>query len=1199
MSPEVSERAFEEAIECGLLQYGPDACAGDSTAVRETPPPYGESPPGGYRRRDPSDYDRALCLLTRDAVDFVLATQPREWKKLEQNHGAAVREQFLRRLAAEIERRGALDVLRNGLKDSGCKFQLAYFRPASGLNEETRRLHAANLFAEVRQLRYSAKNEKSLDLVLFLNGIPIFSAELKNPLTGQDARDAIRQYQTDRDPREPLFAYGRCLAHFAVDPDLVYVTTHLAGARTRFLPFNQGKFGGAGNPPVPPTRRGYATAYLWEETWSRDSVLDLVRQFIHEVEEEDEKGRKTGRRSLIFPRYQQLDCVRRLVADARGRGAGQHYLIQHSAGSGKSFTIAWLAHQLATLHDAGDRRVFDSIVVVTDRRVLDRQLQTTMRQFEQTLGVVENVDTTSRQLKDALESGKTIIVTTLQKFPVIAGQIGELPGRRFAVIVDEAHSSQSGESTKSLKASLAAKDLAEAEREDAAAEPGEDEVDNLALAEAAKRGHAPNLSPFAFTATPKPKTLELFGRKRADGKFEPFHLYSMRQAIEEVFILDVLQNYTTYKAYWRLLKKIEDDPRYDKKKAEYLLKSFVELHPHAIAEKVKICVEHFAAQVQGEIGGKAKAMIVTPSRLHAVRYRLAVDRYFAERGYPFKALVAFSGTVKDGGKDHTEANMNGFPEAQTAKTFERPEYRFLVVANKFQTGFDQPLLHTMYVDKKLGGVGAVQTLSRLNRTHPEKKGTLVLDFANEAGEIQAAFEPYYETTLLSEATDPNLLYDMETRLAAFPVYTAADVEAFAQVYFDPKATQDRLYAVLAPLVERYLALSKEEQSDFRGQLTDYVRLYAFLAQVMPFADADLEKLYVFARHLRRLLPADREALPREVQQNIDMESYRIQQTGSGKIALERRPGVLDPASTKGPHGTAAEELETLSRIIADLNERFGLNLGPEHRVTLGQMMEKLDEDAALDAAARVNTRENVRLTFDQKVEHVIQEIVDSNFELYRRITDDRTFGETVKNFLFDQYLRAHRNAEELIKRGESKTLEFKSTLRWNLKEDKKDDQFVTHAVLKTIAAFMNTEGGDLLIGVADDGAIVGIERDQLESDDKFMRHLAQVVRNGLGDRSGTCIDPKCQVVQGQTVCVVSCQRSPEPVHLKWKGMEANPEGDFFVRSGPGTVKLAPQSAQEYIRTRFRTAASGRKDGTSQKGTAREQQTADGTASSPS
>jgi len=1060
-------------------------------------------------------------------------------------------------------------VLRNGIKDSGCKFRLAWFRAASGLNEETRRLHAANLFAAVRQVHFSTKSEKSLDLMLFLNGIPLFTVELKNPLSGQDVVNAIRQYKTDRDPREPLLAYGRCLAHFAVDPELVYVTTQLSGSKTRFLPFNQGKFGGAGNPPVPPTRKGYATNYLWEETWARDSVLDLLRQFIHEVEEEDDKGRKTGKRFLIFPRYQQLDCVRRLVADARARGTGQRYLIQHSAGSGKSFTIAWLAHQLSTLHDASDRRVFDSIVVITDRRILDRQLQSTMRQFEQTLGVVENIDTTSRQLKDALESGKTIIVTTLQKFPVIAKEITELPGKRFALIVDEAHSSQSGESTKSLKSVLSSGSLEAAEAEEAGAATPEEELESTILAEMEKRGRLPNISTFAFTATPKPKTLELFGTRRADGKFAPFHLYSMRQAIEEGFILDVLANYITYKAYWRLLKKVEDDPRYDKKKAEYLLKSFVELHPHAIGEKVRIMVEHFAIQAQGQIGGKAKAMIVTRSRLHAVRYKLAVDKYVAERGYPFKALVAFSGTVQDGGQSYTESGMNGFSDTQTAKTFERHEYRFLVVANKFQTGFDQPLLHTMYVDKKLGGVNAVQTLSRLNRTHPEKKGTMVLDFANDAEEIKAAFEPYYETTLLSEATDPNVLYEIQTRLAAFPVYTEEDVDGFSRVYFNRKATQDQLYAVLAPVVDHFRALPIEEQQDFRGQITDYVRLYAFLAQVLTFTDADLEKFYVFARYLRRLLPGDRPELPREVQQNIDMESYRIQQTGGEKITLERKPGILDPVGTKGAQGTTPEELEALSRIIAELNERFGLNLGPEHRMTLGQMMEKLDDDAALDAAARVNTRENVRLTFDQKVEHVIQEIVDSNFELYKRITDDRSFGEAIKNFLFDQYLRAHRNAEELIKRGESKTLEFKSSLRWNLKEDRQDDKLVTHAVLKTIAAFLNTEGGDLLIGVADNGAIVGIEKDRLEGDDKFMRHLAQVVRNGLGDRAGTCIDPTTQVVQGKTVCVVSCQRSPEPVNLKWKGMEsAGAEGDFFVRSGPGTVKLSPASAREYIRTRF-------------------------------
>ena len=1174
MSPKISERAFEDAIECALLRHGPDAYPEDLATVWGAGPGFGDEPIGGYHKRRPEDFDRGRCLIPADVVDFLLATQPKEWERLRQHHGADVKPRFLGRLSREIGRRGALDVLRNGVKDSGCKFRLAYFRPASGLNEESQRLHAANLFAVVRQLRFSQPGDQSLDLVVFLNGIPIFTAELKNPLNGQDVEDAIRQYRNDRDPREPLFADGRCLAHFAVDPELAFVTTRLAGPATRFLPFNQGRFGGAGNPPVPPTRPGFPTDYLWERIWARDSVLDLVRQFIHEVEAEEDRGHKTGQRFLIFPRYQQLDCVRRLVRDARNHGPGQRYLIQHSAGSGKSFTIAWLAHQLSVLHDCDDRRVFDSVIVVTDRRVLDRQLQRTIRQFEQTLGVVENIDQTSRQLREALEAGRTIIVTTLQKFPVIAEQIGQLPGQRFAVIVDEAHSSQSGESTKSLKAVLAAGSLEEAEQEEAGAPTPEQEIEDRVLEEIRSRGRLPNLSTFAFTATPKPKTLELFGRKRPDGRFEPFHRYSMRQAIEEGFILNVLANYTTYKAYWRLLKKIEDDPRYDKRQAEHLLKSFVELHPHAIGEKIAICVEHFAAQAAGEIDGRAKAMIVTRSRLHAVRTKLALDRYLAEKGHPWKALVAFSGTVNDGGESYTESGMNSagqdrvIGDRQTAIEFEKPDYRFLVVANKFQTGFDQPLLHTMYVDKKLGGVNAVQTLSRLNRTHPGKKGTMVLDFANEADEIRKAFEPYYETTLLSEETDPNLLYEVQGRLLAFGVFTTGDVETFARAYFDSKAAQDRLYAALEPARRRFAELAPDEGSDFRGQLTDYVRLYAFLSQVLTFADPDLEKLYVFARHLRRLLPAKSEELPREVQQNIDMESFRFQQTSRGRIGLERQGQPLEPAGSKSRGGPGAHELEALSRIIEALNERFGLNLGREHRLTLEHLRSALDQDAGLNASANVNTRENVRLTFDPKVDDRIQEIVETNFDLYKRITDDPDFGRALKNFLFDDYIRRHRRAEELLKLRESKTLEFKSSLRWNLKEDRKDDKHVTHAALKTIAAFLNTEGGDLLIGVDDDRKVLGIEHDRLDNDDKFMLHLAQAVRNGLGDRAGTCIDPRTQIVEGKTVCLVSCQRSPEPVYLRWKGIEKATEGDLYVRSGPGTVRLGERDAGKYVATRF-------------------------------
>jgi type I restriction enzyme R subunit len=592
-------------------------------------------------------------------------------------------------------------------------------------------------------------------------------------------------------------------------------------------------------------------------------------------------------------------------------------------------------------------------------------------------------------------------------------------------------------------------------------------------------------------------------------------------------------------------------------------------------------VEHFAAHSQGEIGGKAKAMIVTRSRLHAVRYKLALDRYLAERGFPWKALVAFSGSVEDGGASYTESGMNSagkdrtIGENQTAGEFKKPEYRFLIAAEKFQTGFDQPLLHTMYVDKKLGGVNAVQTLSRLNRIHPpEKHGTMVLDFANEAEDIRKAFEPYYETTILSEATDPNLLYEAQQRLLGFPVYTEKDVDFFANVFFDREAAQDRLYATLGPVVQRFRDLTHEEQVDFRGQLMDFVRLYAFLAQILTFADVSLEKLYVFARYLRRLLPVEPVSLPREVQQNIDMESYRIQETSAGKIRLERRAGQLEPIGATDYHGEYEEEIESLSRIIAELNERFGLNLGPEHRVALEQIRRALDEDAGLDASARVNTRENVRLTFDPKVEDKIQSIVETNFELYKRITDDPVFGQAIKNLLFDDFIRRHRRAEELLKLQESKTLEFKSSLRWNLKEGRQDDRNVTLAVLKTIAAFLNTEGGDLLIGVADDRAVLGIDHDRLENDDKFMRHLVQVAQNALGDRAGTCIDPSMQIVDGKTVCVVSCQRSPEPVFLKWKGAEQVSEGDFYVRSGPRSDKLSASSAEKYIQTRFgeRTAS---------------------------
>jgi len=1171
--PEIKERAFEDAI-VNMLTTGRMEGASDGEA-REPTPSFGEFVPGGYTQRSADGYDRALCLIPDDVIDFILATQPKEWGRLKEHYGDEARTRFLHRLSSEIDRRGTIEILRKGVKDAGIKFRLAFFKPSSKLNPDLQSLYLANQFTVIRQLAYSESTEQSLDLGLFLNGIPLFTAELKNPLNGQNVEDAVKQYKRDRDPRERLFAYRRCLGHFAVDPNLVYVTTHLRGDDTLFLPFNQGRDRGAGNPHVPPTRKGYPTSYLWEETWTCDSVLDLVHQFIHEVELYDEDGRKTGKRFILFPRYHQLDAVRRLVADARLRGTGKNYLIQHSAGSGKSFTIAWLAHQLSTLHDAEDRRVFDSIIVITDRLVLDRQLQRTVLQFEQTLGVVENIDKTSRQLRSALEDGKTIIVTTLQKFPVIVEEIGRLKGNRFAVIVDEAHSSQSGESTKSLKQVLAVADLAEAEQEESSFESPDEELQDRVLAELEIRGRLANLSMFAFTATPKSKTLELFGEELPNGKFGPFSLYSMRQAIEERFILDVLANYTTYKAYWKLLKTIAEDPKYDRAKAQFLMKRFVELHPHAINEKVAIMIEHFASQAQNRIGGKAKAMIVTRSRLHAVRYKLAVDRYLRERAYPWKALVAFSGTVQDKGMSYTEAGMNSesaghrVGEKQTAKEFGKSSFRFLIVANKFQTGFDQPLLHTMYVDKSLGGVNAVQTLSRLNRTlPPQKEETMVLDFANDVEAIKKAFEPYYEETLLSEATDPNVLYQKQEQLEGFELYTEADVEAFARVFFAPKTTQDQVYAQLQPVVDRAKERENHERADFRHTLNEYVRAFAFLSQILPFADQDLMKLYEFARNLRRLIPVEHEQLPVEVQRNIDIDSYRIRETSKGSIKLESKIGQLQPMGQKGLGGSSEEELEPLSLIIQELNERFGLNLGPEHQVTLSQMMDQLDSDKSLDSSARVNTRENVRLTFNHKVDAIIQGIVERNFDLYKLITDNKSVGEAVRTSLFDEYVKKHRQAEELLKLHESKTLEFKSTLRWNLREDRKDPAVVTHAVLKTIAAFLNTDGGDLLIGVADDKAIVGIDADRFDSIDKYLLHLSHVIGAALGDRAGTCVDAKMEIVQGKTVCLVSCEHSPEPVFLKWRDLEEHEGGDFYVRSGPQTTKLDPQGADAYIKTRF-------------------------------
>ena len=974
---DISEKGFEASIEEALLERG-------------------------YRKREPSDYDRALCLDPRAVIGFVQATQPEEWEKLREQHGEDARARFLRRLSDQVKKRGTLDVLRNGIRETGCRFDLAYFRPATTLNPDLQTLYQANSFTVIRQFAYSEGTELRLDICLFLNGLPIFTAELKNPLTGQDYGDAIHQYRTARDQREPLFAFGRCLAHWAVDPNRVAVTTHLQGQATRFLPFDRGNNGGAGNPP---DMLSFPTAYLWEETWAPDSVLNLVERFVHVIDVENDRGRPTGEKRVVFPRYHQLDCVRRLVDDAREHGPGRKYLIQHSAGSGKTYSISWLAHQLSTLHDERDERVFDSVIAITDRRVLDRQLQRHIRAFEQTRGVVENIDKTSRQLKAALEAGRHIIVTTLQKFPMIADEMGELPGKRFAVIIDEAHSSQTGESTTSLKKTLAVRDLETAASEEA----GEPETyEDRIAAQMEARGPQPNVSTFAFTATPKAKTLELFGTQREDGRFAPFSLYSMRQAIEERFILDVLRNYTTYETYWRLLKTIEEDPEYDERQASGVLQSYVSLHEHAIEQKVAIMLDHFANTVGRRIGGRAKAMIVTRSRLHAVRYKLAVDRRIREQGHRFRALVAFSGTVRDPdtGIDYTEPGMNGFPETQTAEQFKRNENRIMVVAEKFQTGFDQPLLHTMYVDKRLSGVHAVQTLSRLNRIHPpDKAETMVLDFANDAENIREAFQPYYEATLLSEETDANLLHDLEQRLESAGFYGQEDLDRYAEVYFGGKATQVQLLGALRPAVDRFNDAHEDEQKAFRDSVNDFVRLYSFLSQIITFTDAELEKLCVFGRRLWPMLVIS-DGTQIHPEAFVDMETYQVGEDWSGDIGLDRGNGSVDPQTGDEPLGAAEEELLPLSEIIRHLNERFGADLGEDVAELIEGIEQRLAANESVAASVTVNTPENARLTFNTVADDMLQDTVGSHFSFYKQFAEDPAFRDGLLDIMFQRYLQA-------------------------------------------------------------------------------------------------------------------------------------------------------------------------------------------------
>lgn len=991
-----SEAAFETAIEAVLLD-------------------------DGYTRVDAKGFDRERAIFPEEALAFIRATQGKVWEKLEALHGEQTGTRVLESLCKWLDTHGALATLRHGFKCFGRTLRIAFFRPAHGLNPELEARYQANRLGLTRQLHFSPKSEKSLDVVLSVNGIPVVTLELKNPLSGQTAANAIHQYRHDRDPREPIFVFTkRTLVHFAVDTEEAHMATRLAGSSTYFLPFNRGMDGGAGNPPDA-QGRNYKTAYLWEEVLQRDSLLDLLARFLHlDVEEKTtDDGKKVRKESLIFPRYHQLQAVRRMVAAAASEGVGHNYLVEHSAGSGKSNTIAWLAHRLSSLHNERDERLFDSVVVITDRVVLDRQLQNTIYQFDHRQGVVQKIDEDSRQLAEALEAGVPIIITTLQKFPFVSGQLAKLseergegskshlPTRKYAVIIDEAHSSQSGETATELKGVLGGAELRKKAQE-MAEEEGEVELERL-FRSMAKRGKQPNMSFFAFTATPKHKTLAIFGRNG-----EPFHRYTMRQAIEEGFIEDVLKNYVTYKTYYKLIKKAEDDPNVERKKAAKALARFMRLHPHNIGQKTEVMVEHFQHFTRHKIGGHAKAMVVTGSRLEAVRYKQAFDRYIGEKGYPIKSLVAFSGKVEDDKipeKTYTEVEMNyGLKEKELPDTFAKPEYRVLLVAEKYQTGFDQPLLHTMYVDKRLAGIQAVQTLSRLNRTHPLKDDTFVLDFVNNPDEIQEAFRQYYEGSVMGEQVDPDRLYEVRAELDASGIYLLAEIEEFSRIFFAPKRRQSpgdhrAMNALLDKAVERFKQLQDREEEEaelWRGKLQAFRNLYSFLSQVIPYQDSDLEKLFTYLRHLVLKLPRRKSGPGYQFDEEVELDYYRLQKISEGSISLNE--GYARPLDGPREVGTAEarEEYVALSRLIDIINERFGSELSEADQLFFDQIAEVASRNEALRKAAEVNSRDKFQLVFRQVLESLFIERMELNEELFTDYMSKPKLQEVISKWLGNQ-----------------------------------------------------------------------------------------------------------------------------------------------------------------------------------------------------
>lgn len=978
----LTEKQFESDIEYSLLTYG------------------------GYTKGDAKTFDRTVALDVGTLISFVKATQPKSWEKYETIYGTSCEKSFVERFCKEVRSLGLLCVLRHGFKDRGITFRVVYWKPETSINQTAQAQYERNVLHCTRQLHYSVSNENSIDIVLFLNGIPVVSMELKNQFTGQDTDNAIHQYKFDRASKDTIFEFkNRVLVHFAVDLYNVFMTTRLQGANTYFLPFNQGSngsgnVGGKGNPQNPD---GYQTAYLWEKVLAKASLLEILHKYMHlQIEvKEDKNGNKTRKETMIFPRYHQLDVVTRLLADVKANGAGHNYLIQHSAGSGKSNSIAWLSHRLSGLHNNLDQKIFRSVIVVTDRKVLDSQLQDTIYQFDHVDGVVQKIDKNAAQLKDAIDNGAPIIITTLQKFPVI---YKEVMGQKhnFAIIVDEAHSSQTGEAARKLKKALADTSVAleEYARLEGELEANTPDQQDKILNELATQGQHDNLSFFAFTATPKDKTLQMFGTPTADGKYVPYHIYSMKQAIEEGFILDVLKNYVTYKNYYKIIKTIDDDPQIETSSGVKAITRYESLHPHNIAQKTAIMIEHFREVTKKQIGGKAKAMVVTSSRLHAVRYLNEFKRYIKAHGYEdLDVLVAFSGEVIDDGEPYTEEKMNGIKESQLKATFHSDEYHMLIVAEKYQTGFDEPLLHTMFVDKKLSGVKAVQTLSRLNRTTRGKDSTFVLDFVNSAEDIQKSFEPYYEATVLEQATDPNVLYDLKNTLDKYRIYTQTEIDAFADLYYsadeqDAK-TMGKLSSILVPAHDRYLAANEEDSQIFRTTLARFNRIYGFISQVCRMFDRDLHKFSVYAKFLYKVLPKEKGPYI-TIDDKVLLEYYRLEKEFDGSISLSGNEGGL--GGIKGEAGARPKKSNSLAEIIAAINEKYGTNFTEMDKV-LEQIQQDFLADEKLVSFAQNNDEAMFGLKFEQEFENFAAKRYEENDAFFVKMFTDSGVMKSIVDML--------------------------------------------------------------------------------------------------------------------------------------------------------------------------------------------------------